>query len=460
MDIGRYTVLGPLGRGGMGRVFKVRHRELGRVMALKLLEPPEVLVGLMGAEAIRSAFRREARLLAACDHPNIAPVWDLGEDRGRPFMVLDYLCMNVGTLVGEGMVVESPTRPLPAGTALNFARQTLDALEYLHGRGIIHLDVKPANLLLAADGTIKLIDLGLSRLRGEPWAPPKGLKIGSPFYAAPEQEANPQTADERSDLFSVGVVLHRLLTGLLPEGGPALDAGLPDPWREFFFRALAPEPDRRFQDAAVMRAALLDLEAELRRRGEDGCGLDEPVCTVMGRLRSDPVRTGVRGRPFDFLDGLYRPRAYHESELEEIGDGWLDRCTGLVWGPVSPWPMTWDEGAAFVAREAVAEEGWRLPTVEEAVSLLRPGQELGEFCHRPFGDRYLWLWTADRRSFTSAWFVDVGAAAVLAQDRTCRFHVRPVRSVETDGGRGGAQLMRPRSGSFRAGAAETSSRAS
>ena len=84
-------------------------------------------------------------------------------------------------------------------------------------------------------------------------------------------------------------------------------------------------------------------------------------------------------------------------------------------------------------REAVAAEGWRMPTVDEAVSLLRPGQALGEFCHRPFGDRYLWLWTADRRSFTSAWFVDVGGAAVLAQDRTCRFHVRLVRSVQQVG---------------------------
>lgn len=430
MDIGRYTVLGPLGRGGMGRVFKVRHRELGRVMALKLLEPPEILVDLMGAEAVRTAFLREASILAGCEHRNIAQVWDLDEDRGRPFMVLEYLCMNVGSLIGEGRIVEAPTRGLPPRTALDFVRQALDGLGYLHGRGIVHLDVKPANLMLGADGTVRLIDMGLSRLRGEPWARPRGLKVGSPFYAAPEQEARPETADARSDLYSVGVILHRLLTGLLPEEDISQTELFTDVWKEFFVRALAADREARFPDAPAMRAALGALEADLDRRAGADCVLREAECEVMGALRKEPVRTGVsESCPFGFLDGLCRPWKFHEAELEETSDGWLDRCTGLVWGPVSLWPMTWDEGMALARREAVAPEGWRMPTVDEAVSLLRPGQELGEFCHRPFGDRYLWLWTADRRSFTSAWFVDVGGAAVLAQDRTCRFHVRLVRSA-------------------------------
>ena len=430
MDIGRYTVTGPLGRGGMGRVFKVRHRALGRVMALKLLEPPDILVDLMGAAGVREAFLREARILAACDHRNIAPVWDLDEDRGRPFMVLEYLCMNVGTLIGEGPLVEAPTRLVPPRAALDFVRQTLDGLGYLHDRGVLHLDVKPANLMLAADGTVKLIDMGLSRLRGEPWVRPRGLKVGSPFYAAPEQEARPEDADARADLYSVGVILHRLLTGLLPEEGVAETELFTDVWQEFFGRALAVEPGGRFGDAQAMRRALDVLEADLDRRAGADCVMVEARCEAMGALRSEPLRTGVGvSCPFDFLDGLCRPRTFHESELEETGDGWLDRCTGLVWGPVSEWPMTWDEGLDFVARQAGDGGGWRMPTVEEAVSLLRPGQELGDFCHRPFGDRYLWLWTADRRSHTSAWFVDVGGGAVLAQDRTCRFHVRLVRSA-------------------------------
>lgn len=423
MKIGRYEILGPLGRGGMGGVYKVGHRALGRVMALKLLQPHELLSELMGEEKVRAAFLREARLMAACDHRNIAAVWDLDEDRGRPFMVLEYLCMNVGTLIGEGRVVEDATRVVPPLTALDFVRQTLDGLEYLHGKGIVHLDVKPGNLMLAGDGTIKLIDLGLSRLRGEIWIKPRGLKIGSPYYAAPEQEASPEKADERADLYAAGVVLYRLVTGELPVDG-VRDADLFSArWRDFFDRALAEDPAARFENAGSMREALEGLEADLRRGLGDDCVFMEPVCAMMANLRSTPVRTGVKPHPFDFLDELYRPLKFHEAELEEVADGWLDRCAGLVWGPVSPWPMTWDEGMASVV------DDWRMPTVEEAVSLLRPGQGLGEFCHRPFNDRYLWLWTADRRSYTSAWFVDVGGGAVLAQDRSCRFYARLVRSV-------------------------------
>lgn len=430
MDIGRYTVLGPLGRGGMGAVYKVRHQGLGRIMALKLLKPHELLVELMGEDAVRAAFLREARILAACEHRNVAAVWDLDEDRGWPFMVLEYLCMNVGALIGENRVVENPTRLVPPLTALDFVGQALDGLQYLHDLGIVHLDIKPGNLMLGSDGTIKLIDLGLSRLRGEPWVRPRGLKIGSPYYAAPEQEKHPEQADERADLFAAAVVLHRLVTGVLPVDGTATGTFVSEGWREFFVRALDPDPDRRFQSARHMRQALNALGADLRGREDDGCVFREPVCAAPGPLRSTPLRTGVVSRPFAFLDELFRPLRYQQAELEEVGDGWLDRCSGLIWGPVSPWPMTWDEGAAFVNSDAATGEGWRLPTVEELVSLLRPVQDLDTFCHRPFEDRYLWIWTADRRSHTSAWFVDVGGSAVLAQERTCRFHVRPVRGGE------------------------------
>ncbi len=143
MDIGAYTILGRLGRGGMGGVYKVRHRALGRIMAMKRLQPHELLVDLLGVDEVRRRFVHEARLMAACEHRNIASVWDLRDEGADLFMVLEYLCMNLGTLIGESGVVEAPSRPVPAAKSLDFVRHTLDGLDFLHRRGIVHRDVKP-----------------------------------------------------------------------------------------------------------------------------------------------------------------------------------------------------------------------------------------------------------------------------------------------------------------------------
>lgn len=431
MDIGAYTILGRLGRGGMGGVYKVRHRALGRIMAMKRLQPHELLVDLLGVDEVRRRFVHEARLMAACEHRNIASVWDLRDEGADLFMVLEYLCMNLGTLIGESGVVEAPSRPVPAAKALDFVRQTLGGLDFLHRRGIVHRDVKPFNLMLGSDGGIKIIDLGLSSVRGETLATPRGLKIGSPYYAAPEQERAPDHAGPRADLYSVGAVLHRLVCGLLPpEPGQPHDAAvLSGAWADFFGQALAVRPDERFADARAMRRALDGLEADLVARREPECVWREP--SDSHRPRAASIRTGVRpAQPFLFLTPLFQPRVFHAPDLTPVADGWLDRTTGLVWGRISALPLTWDEASQDTARLA-RDSGlaWRMPTVEEVVTLLEPDTTLETFCPAgQFSGEHLWLWTGDRRGFTSAWFVDVVSRAVLAQDMTCRFHVRPVRS--------------------------------
>lgn len=431
MDIGAYTVLGRLGRGGMGGVYKVRHRALGRIMAMKRLQPHDLLVDLLGADEVRRRFVHEARLMAACEHRNVASVWDLRDEGPELFMVLEYLCMNLGTLIGESAVVEVPSRPIAPAMALDFVRQTLDGLDFLHRRGIVHRDVKPFNLMLGSDGGIKIIDLGLSSVRGETLTTPRGLKIGSPYYAAPEQERAPDQAGPRADVYSVGVVLHRLVCGLLPPepGRPHDTAVLSGAWADFFEQALAVRPEGRFADARAMRLALDGLEADLAARREPECVWREP--SGAHRPRAEGIRTGVRPvQPFSFLTPLFQPRVFHAPDLTPVADGWLDRTTGLVWGGISALPLTWDEAVADTASQARATgQAWRLPTVEELVTLLEPDTTLERFCpNGQFGGEHLWLWTGDRRAFTSAWFVDVVSRAVLAQDMTCRFYVRPVRT--------------------------------
>ena len=201
-----------------------------------------------------------------------------------PFFVMEYYCLNLGLLIGESYRVEAPTRRLPLPRACRYAAQTLNALARMHHAGVVHRDVKPFNIMVTAEDDVKLIDFGLSRLRGETGALPRGVKVGSPYYAAPEQERDPDAADGRADLFAVGVMLFRMLTGVLPTdeafGGripraSKRSADLDTAWDDFFARAMARDPGGRFADARAMAAELDALVTAWRQRVDAVCLLPE-----------------------------------------------------------------------------------------------------------------------------------------------------------------------------------------
>jgi serine/threonine-protein kinase len=424
----------------MGSVYKAQREDLRRIVALKVLQPRQILETMLGRQEIRSRFFQEARIMATRDHRNIAAVWDLGEADDTPYMAMEYFCMNLGTLIGESSIIEAPSRSLPPLTALDYTRQTLEGLACLHQAGIVHRDIKPFNLMLTGDGCIKIIDLGLSKVRGERRSTPRGLKVGSPYYAAPEQEGNPEKADVRADLYAAGVLLHRLMTGLLPEKDLALADHplLSDTWRKFFQRALTHDPHERFDNAWRMADALDDLERDWLSRQEAECILkDIPLAESPAnpsRLRHTPIRTGVRDRaPFATLDDLFQPKVYWLNDFAVLPTGVFDRSSKLTWrARISRLPMAWDETGAYLAdlnRDRKGKRPWRLPTVEELVTLLCPKKSIEDFCSPAWFDQNKpWLWTSDRRSFISAWFVDVASGAVGWQDFTCRFHVLAVAS--------------------------------
>ncbi|MFO7708905.1 MAG: protein kinase [Desulfobacterales bacterium] len=439
--IGKYLIRGLLGRGGMGKVFQVEIPTIGKIAALKLLDPHPVLISLLGAERLRELFLAETVTMAGLQHPNIVAIRDFGEDDGRPFYIMDYFFSNLGRLIGETRQTEEPSRTIRLDRAIELTRQTLSGLACLHHFGIVHRDIKPFNLLIDEHATVKICDFGLSRLHGEPAAAPTQLKVGSPWYAAPEQEADPDAVDPRADLYSVGITLIRMLTGALPPDPPAPPSGanpdLDETWDGFLLRAIDRDPRRRFESAAHMQLALEGLERRWRARRERACRLaPPPTAPAPSRLslRRTPVRIDpARARTQFGADRLWRPARFVANDLAPDGPGALrDRATGLVWQQSgSPYPLTWHAAQAYVkglARRGPGDgSGWRLPTAPELMSLLSRTPHGEDFCLEPaFDPRQTALWSADRRSFTAAWFVDVAMGFAGWQDFSARLYVRAV----------------------------------
>src|ERR671916_75543 len=211
-----YRILEKLGAGGQGTVYKAVDTKLGRTVVIKVL-PPELTV----KEANLKRFEREARLASALDHPNICTIFDLNEINGIHFIVMQYIeGRNVRQLVNG--------RPLSLDSALSIALQTAEALSAAHARGIIHRDIKAGNVMVTPTGQVKVLDFGLAKLLDEDVARTSGIhhteitEFGIPYgtatYAAPEQ-ARGDRVDARADIFSTGVLLYEMLTGIWPFQG-------------------------------------------------------------------------------------------------------------------------------------------------------------------------------------------------------------------------------------------------
>ena len=258
--IGKYRVVSRLGRGGMGTVYKAVDETLQREVAIKSLN-----ADLTDAEVLKR-FRAEAITLARLNHPNIATLFELTEHEGQLLMVMELV-------QGETFDKVSEREPLSVARAVELCGHVLDALSHAHKAGIVHRDLKPANLMLADSGVVKVMDFGLARMQGTEHLTNDGFMIGTPAYMSPEQVAGTEV-DGRADLYAMGVVFYRLLTGQLPfkaDSGIAmahkqmydaptpvrqLRTELPSVFEDLFIRALAKSPDDRFQTADEMKSAL------------------------------------------------------------------------------------------------------------------------------------------------------------------------------------------------------------
>jgi len=270
--IGDYEILGVLGAGGMGQVFKVRNVISDRIEAMKILLPD-----LAGRQDLADRFLREIKVLAALNHPNIAALRTALTLGNQLVMVMEYV-------EGTSLAARLERGPIAPAEAVNYVDQVLAALSYAHQRQVIHRDIKPANIMLTPENVVKLMDFGIARTGTDRTLTATGTTLGSMYYMSPEQVKGGIT-DARSDLYSLGVTLYELVTGQRPFKADSdyslmaaqvqqpprppieLRADLPAALNEIILLAMAKEPSQRFQSADAFRKALSSVRGEFQRGG-------------------------------------------------------------------------------------------------------------------------------------------------------------------------------------------------
>lgn len=315
--LGKYEILERLGRGGMAEVFRGYHPALDRYVAIKLLH-----TFLADDPEFKSRFEREAQNVARLKHPGIVQVYDFEYDEANEsyYMVMELI--DGPTLKDRLFELSQAHDHPPLEEALRIVQAAADALAYAHRQGMIHRDMKPANLMLDRDGRVVLTDFGIAKIVTGAQFTASGGMVGTPAYMAPEQGLG-EAGDERSDIYSLGVILFQLCTGQLPfeaetplatilkhlhEPVPSprdLNPALPQDVEAIILKAMAKEPSERFQSAAEM---VDHIDAALQRLQQSSGAAVSALPSAAGNpveatppgadaLASPyPARAGLRGR--------------------------------------------------------------------------------------------------------------------------------------------------------------------
>jgi len=333
-SFGRYEILEKLGEGAMGVVYRARDSAIGRIVALKMLSAE------VGAEEeLHQRFQREAEAIGRLNHPNVVTVYDLGQHDGQLYMAMELL-------EGEDLrsLIDSRAE-VPLADRVRILMQICEGLGYAHSKGVVHRDVKPANIHVSAAGKVKLLDFGLARVAARETITRRGVILGTPDYMAPEQ-AMGKGVDQRSDIFSAGAVFYEFLTLEKPFRGKTLHAVLyqiiqeePDPLLTMnpeipvrlaavVHGMLRKDPDARYpsmEDACRDLGAIHD--ALRRSRGRSALPRPVPVLGEEARLKARDHVARARGR----LDAGHPLEALLESRDALAADPANEEAAEIAW---------------------------------------------------------------------------------------------------------------------------------
>ncbi len=286
---GRYEVLAELGRGGMGIVYRAKQKSLNRRVAIKMLSRD-----LAGDKEFCARFQQEAEIIARLQHENIVTVYDIEQDRGTFFIIMEYV---QGVSLQKRIANSGELSPPHAARLIG---QVARALGYAHKKGIVHRDIKPDNIMVVEDDKAMVMDFGIARVSDSTLKTQTGVSMGTPKYMSPEQ-ARGKKVDNRSDLYSLGVVLYTCLTAELPFDGdspftialkhmqepPPLPSekveGLPEAMEKVVLRAMAKDPADRFQSGEEFAAALEAAVAPATKDIHAASGFDPTVVKLPGQ---------------------------------------------------------------------------------------------------------------------------------------------------------------------------------
>jgi len=267
---GRYKIIDELGQGGMGVVYKADDTKLKRMVAIKSISP-----FILTREEVKIRFLREAQAAAALNHPNICTIFEIDEYDERSFISMEYI-------EGEALKDKIKTKPLSIQDALDLAIQVAEGLRHAHEKGIVHRDIKNANIMVNKDGEAKIMDFGLAKLADTTVVTKEGTTVGTIAYMSPEQ-AQGEAVDRRTDIWSLGVVMYELITGQLPFRGDrdqavvhailreksqpltSLRSGVPLEFERIINKCLDKDPGYRYQSVSELLADLKRLKRDMER---------------------------------------------------------------------------------------------------------------------------------------------------------------------------------------------------